>query len=51
VLYENLAKSHLLEEFFHVKFATHKRFGLDGLEALVPLVYTIIEQAASKGID
>lgn len=42
VLYERLARAHLLEEFFHIKFTTHKRFGLDGLEGLVPLVESVI---------
>jgi 2-oxoglutarate dehydrogenase E1 component len=50
-IYEKLARAHLLEEFFHTKFATHKRFGLDGLESLVPAVEAVIERAVEHGVD
>lgn len=50
-LLERLGRSTLLEEYFHTKFATHKRFGLDGLEVLVPALEAIIERSVEHGVD
>jgi 2-oxoglutarate dehydrogenase E1 component len=50
-LLETLTKSCLMEEFFHTKFATHKRFGLDGLENLINTLEAIIEQSVKNGVD
>jgi len=50
-LLERLGRSTLLEEYFHTKFATHKRFGLDGLEVVVPALESIIERSVEHGVD
>lgn len=50
-IFKKIARSHLLEEFLHIKFSTHKRFGLDGIESLVSLVESVIERAADNGVD
>lgn len=50
-LLKKLARAHLLEKFFHKKFTTHKRFGLDGLETLILSVEAVIERAVEQGID
>lgn len=50
-LLKNLLQSCKLEEFFHTKFSTHKRFGLDGLEGLIIGIEAVIVQAAKNGVD
>lgn len=50
-IFKKLARTQMLEEFFHKKFANHKRFGMDGLETAVPAVEAIIEKAVEFGID
>ena len=50
-LLDRLARSTMLEEFFHTKFQTHKRFGLDGLESCVPALESIIERSVEHGVD
>jgi 2-oxoglutarate dehydrogenase E1 component len=42
-VFELLSKATLLEEYLHTKFQTHKRFGLDGLESLVPGLSALVE--------
>jgi 2-oxoglutarate dehydrogenase E1 component len=51
LLLNKLLRSCMLEEFFHTKFSTHKRFGLDGLEGLICGVEAVILQAARNGVD
>ena len=50
-IYESLARSTLLEQFFHKKYPTHKRFGLDGLEIAVPALEALIEHSVDHGVD
>lgn len=39
------------EAFLHTKFVGHKRFSLEGAEAMIPLVDEMIEQAAMQGVE
>ncbi len=39
-----------LERFLHKKFVGHKRFSLEGAEAMVPLLDEIVELAAEAGV-
>ncbi|CAG9314202.1 unnamed protein product [Blepharisma stoltei] len=50
-IFQKLARTQLLEEFFHKKFSSHKRFGMDGLETAVLAVEGVIENAVSYGYD
>jgi 2-oxoglutarate dehydrogenase E1 component len=50
-VFELLSKATLLEEFLHTKFQTHKRFGLDGLEGLIPGLSALIEQSVINGVE
>jgi 2-oxoglutarate dehydrogenase E1 component len=50
-IYESLARSTLLEQFFHKKYPTHKRFGLDGLEIAVPALEALSEHSVDHGVD
>ena len=50
-IYYKVAQAQLLEEFFHKKFSTHKRFGMDGSETAVLAVNSLIERAIENGVD
>jgi len=39
------------EVFLHTKFVGHKRFSLEGAEALIPMLNTLIEHGAEHGIE
>jgi len=39
------------EQFLHTKYVGHKRFSLEGADVLVPLLDTLIEQAANQGVE
>ena len=38
------------ERFLHTKYVGHKRFGLEGAESAIPLVDTILDEAAKAGL-
>jgi 2-oxoglutarate decarboxylase len=38
------------ERFLHTKYVGHKRFGLEGGESTIPLVDTILDEAARAGV-
>ncbi|MBA3653409.1 MAG: multifunctional oxoglutarate decarboxylase/oxoglutarate dehydrogenase thiamine pyrophosphate-binding subunit/dihydrolipoyllysine-residue succinyltransferase subunit [Actinobacteria bacterium] len=38
------------ERFLHTKYVGHKRFGLEGAESAIPLVDTILDEAARTGL-
>ena len=39
------------EKFLHTKYSTHKRFGLDGAESLIPAMNAAIDEAANMGME
>ena len=39
------------EVFLHTKFIGHKRFSLEGAEALIPLLDLMIEHGAARGVE
>ncbi|MBI3301759.1 MAG: 2-oxoglutarate dehydrogenase E1 component [Deltaproteobacteria bacterium] len=45
-----LYAAEIFEAFLHTKFVGHKRFSLEGAEALIPLLDTLIEHGATRGI-
>ena len=45
-IYTKVAQAQLLEEFFHKKFSTHKRFGMDGSESVVVAVESVPQPTA-----
>ena len=49
-LLEQLTVAEGFEQFLHVKFPGTKRFGLDGSEAAVPALETIIRRSAELGV-
>lgn len=50
-VFDNLVKADLLEKFFGVKFASHKRFGLEGCESLIPGMEALIDRASDLGVE
>ena len=47
---EKLAAAELFERFLHTKFLGQKRFSLEGAEALIPLLDTIVEDSPAHGV-
>ncbi len=39
------------EQFLHVRFVGQKRFSLEGAATLVPMLETLVERAAARGVD
>ena len=48
---ERLVAAETFEQFLHAKFVGQKRFSLEGAEALIPLLDTLVEDAAAAGVD
>ena len=48
---ELLVAAETLEQFLHAKFVGQKRFSLEGAEALIPLLDTLVEDAAAADVD
>ncbi len=50
-LLQELSTAAMFEQFLHTKFVGQKRFSLEGGEALVPLLNTLIERAGELGVQ
>lgn len=50
-IYQDIVRACGFEAFLHKKYATHKRFGLDGAEALIPAMNAVIDESALGGVD
>jgi 2-oxoglutarate dehydrogenase E1 component len=48
---ELLVAAETFEQFLHAKFVGQKRFSLEGAEALIPLLDTLVEDAAAADVD
>src|SRR5712692_2051090 len=48
---EKLVEAESFERFLHAKYVGHKRFSLEGGEALIPLLDRILNDAAQQGVD
>ena len=48
---ERLSAAELFERFLHTKFVGQKRFSLEGAEALIPLLDSVVEQAPDHGVQ
>jgi len=47
---EKICAAELFERFLHTKFVGQKRFSLEGAEALIPLLDTVVEDAPSHNV-
>src|SRR5215470_9536454 len=50
-IFSKLAASTGFEEFLHTKYVGQKRFSLEGAEALIPMLDTLIEDCGSVGVQ
>ncbi|MBF8378888.1 2-oxoglutarate dehydrogenase E1 component [Alicyclobacillus mali] len=50
-LYELLARAQLFERFMHKRFVGQKRFSVEGVDALVPMVDALAKMAVDAGFD
>ncbi len=48
---ERLNQAEAFEAFLHTKYVGHKRFGLEGVESLIPLLTSILDDAAADGVE
>ncbi len=46
-----LNQAEAFETFLHTKYVGHKRFGLEGVESLIPLMAAVLDEAADDGMD
>ncbi len=49
-VFEKICAAELFERFLHTKFVGQKRFSLEGAEALIPLLDTIVEDAPAHHV-
>jgi multifunctional 2-oxoglutarate metabolism enzyme len=49
-LLERLNAAEAFERFLHTKYVGHKRFGLEGAEAAIPFLDTVLDEAAKGGV-
>jgi 2-oxoglutarate dehydrogenase E1 component len=47
---EHLTKAELFEAFLHTKYVGQKRFSLEGIESLIPLIQALIERGGQLGL-
>jgi 2-oxoglutarate decarboxylase len=47
---EKLVEAESFERFLHAKYLGHKRFSLEGVEALIPLLDVVLNAAAERGV-
>jgi len=50
-LFERLLRAELFEEVLHGRYPGSKRFSLEGVTALIPLLDEVIEDAAARGLE
>ena len=48
---ERLVRADLFEEVLHGRYPGSKRFSLEGVTALIPLLDQVLETAATEGLD
>ena len=48
---KRLNQAEAFEAFLHTKYVGHKRFGLEGVESLIPLLTTILDDASADGVS
>ncbi|MBA2368943.1 MAG: 2-oxoglutarate dehydrogenase E1 component [Candidatus Protochlamydia sp.] len=48
---EYLNRSELFENFLHTKYVGQKRFSLEGVETLIPMLALVIETGAERGVQ
>jgi 2-oxoglutarate dehydrogenase E1 component len=49
-IFEQLVAAEMFEQFLQARYPGQKRFSLEGGEALIPLLDTLVEEAARRGV-
>src|SRR5207302_7827518 len=49
-LLDRLNAAEAFERFLHTKYVGHKRFSLEGAESLIPMLHTLLDEAAEDGV-
>ena len=50
-LLRDLSRVETLEQFLHTNYLGHKRFGIEGLDMLVPMLHLALDLAADQGAE
>jgi 2-oxoglutarate dehydrogenase E1 component len=50
-LLERLVAAEVFEQFLQTRFVGQKRFSLEGAEALIPLLDTVVDESAAAGVE
>ena len=50
-LLDRIIAAETFEQFLHTSYVGQKRFSLEGGEALIPLLDTVVEEAATQGVE
>jgi 2-oxoglutarate dehydrogenase E1 component len=50
-LFQYLSCRHRFEDYLKKKWSSEKRFGLEGLEVLIPAMKMVIDTTAKQGVD
>jgi 2-oxoglutarate dehydrogenase E1 component len=48
---DHLTHAEAFEQFLHLRYPTAKRFSLEGADALIPLLETVVDQAGALGVE
>jgi 2-oxoglutarate dehydrogenase E1 component len=48
---EQLVLAEGFEQFLHARYPTSKRFSLEGADSLIPMLQTLVEEAAVRGVQ
>lgn len=51
MVFNDVVRACGFESFLHKKYTTHKRFGLDGAEALIPALNVVIDESSKRGVE
>lgn len=51
LILEKLNQSEVLEQYLHVKYAGQKRFSLEGIETIIPILAELIEEGVKQGLS
>lgn len=51
LILQALNRSELLEKYLHTKYAGQKRFSLEGIETIIPLLAELLEEGLSEGVE
>lgn len=51
LILDALSRSEILEKYLHTKYAGQKRFSLEGIETIIPVLAELVEEGIAKGVE